>query len=58
MSVLETKIRKNREHYDVHEPPEGHAERFTAKLDQAFHADKRRTFRINWRAAAAVILIS
>ena len=33
MSVLEEKIRKNKELFDAAEPPEGHFERFREKLD-------------------------
>jgi len=58
MSVLEDKIRKNSEHYDVHEPEEGHFDRFASRLDQEYHVKGRKSFRINWRAAAAVILIA
>lgn len=58
MSVLEDKIKKNRDSYDVHEPAEGHFERFAEKLDEAFPLDSRRVFR--WKPVlryAATILI-
>ncbi|HSG68714.1 MAG TPA: hypothetical protein VK994_08405 [Bacteroidales bacterium] len=60
MSVLEEKIRKNRERYDVHEPVDGHIERFASKLDEAFHQEERSRFSWNYalRYAAAVILIA
>ncbi len=58
MSILEDKIRKNREHYNVHEPEAGHAERFAAMLDAEFHAkSKPNRFRI-LRYAAAILLIA
>jgi hypothetical protein len=58
MSILEDKIRKNREHYDVHEPGQGHLERFTSRLDAEFHAAERKPLRIAWRKAAAFILLA
>ena len=58
MSVLEDKIRKNREHYDVHEPDNGHFDRFASRLDEEFHQSDRKTLRINWRIAATIILIA
>jgi len=58
MSVLEDKIRKNSEHYNVHEPADGHFDRFASRLDREFHAKGQKSFRINWRAAAAVILFA
>ena len=53
----EEKIKKNQQHYDVHEPPEGHAERFASRLDAELHAGERKTSRPMWRLAAAIILI-
>jgi len=58
MSVLEDKIKKNRQHYDVHEPDQGHVDRFASRLDAEFHANERKTKRPIWRLAAAVILIA
>ena len=58
MSVLEEKIRKNRGQYDVHEPAEGHFDRFASRLDEALHENERRSMRINWRVAATVILLA
>ncbi|MEN8226102.1 MAG: hypothetical protein ABFS05_12165 [Bacteroidota bacterium] len=40
MTVLEEKIKQNREHYDAHEPADGHLDRFSSLLDKEFHADK------------------
>ena len=57
MSILEEKIRKNRKQYDVHEPGEGHVERFTRKLDEEFHADKPHSRRLIWRVAAAILVL-
>jgi hypothetical protein len=60
MSVLEEKIKKNREHYDVHEPDTGHADRFGSRLDAEFHANeggKRRRLSI-LRYAAGFLLIA
>ncbi len=60
MSVLEEKIKKNSEQYDVHEPSEGHLDRFTAKLDERLHVgEKKQRNRISFiRYAAAIILIA
>jgi len=58
MSVLEDKIKKNRRHYDVHEPEQGHLERFTSRLDAEFHADEKKSRRSLWRYAAAIVLIA
>ncbi len=58
MSILEDKIRKNREHYDVHEPAQGHLERFTAKLDAGFHAGEQGKRRISWRYAAGIMILA
>ena len=60
MSVLEEKIRKNRERYNVHEPAEGHVDRFEAKLNEAFPREV--SVKVSWRRmmryAAAIILIA
>ena len=58
MSVLEDKIKKNRRHYDVHEPEQGHLERFAFRLDTQFHANEKKTRQPIWRYAAAIILIA
>ncbi|MCK4570303.1 MAG: hypothetical protein KAT76_08425 [Bacteroidales bacterium] len=58
MSILEDKIKKNRQHYDVHEPEQGHFERFTTRLDTEFHADEKKRRKPLWRYAAAIILIA
>lgn len=58
MSILEEKIKKNREHYDVHEPDAGHFDRFTSKLDEEFHAKEgKKLNRISIIRYAAGILI-
>ena len=41
MSVLDDKIRKNRDHFDTAEPPEGHFDRFKEKLEIADEEDIR-----------------
>ena len=58
MSILEDKIKKNRQHYDVHEPEQGHFERFATRLDTEFHADEKKRRQPLWRYAAAIILIA
>lgn len=60
MTVLEDKIRKNKEHYDVHEPAEGHEARFAARLDAGFHGDmkKKSVVYIIMRYAAGVLIIA
>ena len=59
MTVLEEKIKKNREHYDAHEPNEGHFDRFASRLDEQFHvADNKRSKRFTvLRYAAAILLL-
>ena len=59
MSLLEEKIRKNRDILDGAEPSEGHFERFQAKLDPLQEVGPRRK---NWYSArlfrvAAVIVV-
>ncbi len=58
MSVLEDKIKKNREHYDVHEPNEGHFDRFASRLDEKFHTGEPKSAWPWWRIAAAVVLVA
>jgi hypothetical protein len=58
MSILEDKIRKNHEHYDVHEPDEGHFGRFESKLDAAFHQKKENRFSSYLKYAAGIIIIA
>lgn len=58
MSVLEDKIKKNRQHYDVHEPNEGHFDRFASRLDEKFHAGEPKSAWPWWRIAAAVVLVA
>ena len=59
MSVLEEKIKKNREQYDAHEPAEGHFDRFASRLDNQLHANERRGSRRLrlLRYAAGILLI-
>ena len=58
MTTLEDKIKKNREHYDVHEPDDGHIDRFSAKLDEQFHQKKKfKPFSFT-RIAAGIIIIA
>jgi hypothetical protein len=58
MTTLEDKIKKNREHYDVHEPDEGHFDRFAVKLDEQFHQKKKiKTFSFA-RIAAGIIIVA
>ena len=57
MSVLEDKIKKNRQHYDVHDPKDGHINRFTSKLDAEFHINEKRTRMPLWRIAAVIVLL-
>ncbi|NQT76662.1 MAG: hypothetical protein HQ565_03035 [Bacteroidetes bacterium] len=58
MTTLEDKIKKNREHYDVHEPDEGHSNRFAAKLDAQFHQEKKFKPFSFMRIAAGIIIIA
>jgi hypothetical protein len=60
MTILEEKIRKNRELYDAHEPIEGHAARFAEKLDENFHQGdaKKSVLFILVRYAAGVLIIA
>ncbi len=58
MSVLEDKIKKNRQHYDVHDPDEGHFERFASSLDERLHTSKRKHQRPIWRIAATIALVA
>ena len=60
MTILEEKIRKNREQDDAHEPAEGHAARFAEKLDENFHQGntKKSVLFIVARYAAGVLIIA
>ena len=60
MSVLEEKIKKNRDHYDVHEPDAGHFDRFTSKLEAKLHAGEgKKINRVSiFRYAAGILLIA
>lgn len=60
MSLLEDKIKKNRENLDAAEPSPGHLERFEKRLS-AIHQD-RKTISISssgrlWRVAAVIIVL-
>ena len=59
MSVLEEKIKKNREQYDTHEPAEGHFDRFASRLDAQLHTNEiKGRGRLRFvRFAAAILLI-
>lgn len=58
MTILEDKIKKNKELFDVAEPAEGHFERFRAKLGQnSEEEDKNVPSRRLWRIAAVFILL-
>lgn len=59
MSVLEEKIKKNSEQYDVHEPDEGHFDRFQTRLDSRLHVGERKRNRMQvFRYAASMLLIA
>ena len=58
MSILEDKIKKNRDQYDVHEPVMGHADRFADKLDAQFHKKSEIKPRAFMRYAAAIIIVT
>ena len=58
MTTLEDKIKKNREHYDVHEPDDGHFDRFAAKLDEQFHQKKKLKPFSFIRIAAGIIIVA
>lgn len=60
MTILEEKIRKNREQYDAHEPGDGHTARFAQKLDDNFHqgSAKKSVVLIVARYAAGVLIIA
>jgi len=62
MSILENKIRKNIDQFDVSEPSEGHFDRFSEKLDELHDKDTlkiRRNFFSTkyWRIAAVVLIL-
>lgn len=60
MTILEEKIRKNREQYDAHEPGDGHLARFAQKLDDNFHqgSAKKSVVLIVARYAAGVLIVA
>lgn len=59
MTVLENKIKKNRDSFDAVEPPEGHFERFGEKLDAEYKKEevKKRFFSSKVYRIAAVVII-
>ena len=62
MSVLEDKIKKNRELFDVEEPSEGHFERFRQKLEGSLQEEIPRRMRfmpgkMTLRIAAIILTI-
>jgi len=62
MSVLENKIKKNREQFDITEPREGHLDRFAGKLDalhqqEPEHMNTRFFAARIWRIAAVIIVL-
>ena len=60
MSLLEDKIRKNRENLDAAEPAEGHLQRFEKKLDAISDSQARRNSfwaGRTWKVAAVIILL-
>lgn len=60
MSVLDEKIRKNKDLFDVAEPKEGHFNRFKEKLNEMQGRQqpkiKRRSFS-SWRIAAVLVVL-
>lgn len=59
MSILEEKIRKNKNDFDVHEPSAEHFKKFKARLesDDNIGLPPAINLRILWKAAAVVALI-
>ncbi|MBU2650861.1 MAG: hypothetical protein KKA81_07990 [Bacteroidetes bacterium] len=63
MSILEKKIRSNKETFDVREPEPGHMERFEAKLNSLAASGNNSPVILSWKrlyriAAASVILMA
>ncbi len=60
MSILEEKIRKNRDLFDGAEPSEGHFERFQSRLDSLHDAGsapiKRHSYKL-YRIAAVILVL-
>ncbi|MCF8387491.1 MAG: hypothetical protein K9G58_09700 [Bacteroidales bacterium] len=58
MSVLEEKIKKNKESFDVHEPSAGHFDRFSEKLGYSRTLQRKRmVFGIAWKVAAVFVIV-
>lgn len=60
MSLLEEKIRKNRDGLDAAEPSQGHLDRFETKLRALHHQDVRRShsaFGRTWKVAAVALVL-
>lgn len=60
MSMLEDKIRKNRDLFDGAEPSEGHFDRFQSKLDSLHEEVPIRVIRYSgraWRIAAVILVL-
>ncbi len=58
MSILEEKIKKNKESFDVNEPSAGHFDRFNQKIGYSQEDQKRKiAFGIAWKAAAVFLLL-
>ncbi len=59
MSILEEKIKRNKDWFDKNEPPPGHLDRFRNKLSDVYpeKETRRRTFSIILKIAASVILV-
>ena len=58
MSVLEEKIKKNKESFDMHEPPAGHFDRFNEKIGYNTADQKKKiVFGVAWKIAAVFLLL-
>lgn len=59
MSILEEKIRKNREYFDVHEPSGDHLDKFQDKIGMKQEGKTRQllSFGIVWKVAAVILII-
>src|SRR5690606_16411002 len=57
MNMIDDIIRKSRSEFDVREPPDGHFERFSFKLDTRLHAGKAKRSIIPYLLKAAVVTL-
>lgn len=60
MSILEEKIKKNKEYFDSYEPSEKHFSEFKDKLTQG-HSEKSKKvslLSVAWKVAASVVIIA